>query len=178
MAHHYYLDCEFKGYQGPLISMSLVRNDGNSIYMLIQGEAVMFPAVGTKDMKLNFLTEPDDWVQNNVLNVIYDCPVIPSVVRPDEASRMLEAFFAFDPSPHIIADYPDDLKYLNELLLVGPGESINVPHMTQEWLRVDAYPIILIEGQSNEMAKQAVRHNAWWDAMALRYLITRKSYNE
>ena len=40
---------------------------------------------------------------------------------------------------------------------------VNIPHLSFEVHRVDAYPTAL---------PGAVQHNAWWDAMALRHLLT------
>jgi hypothetical protein len=44
-----------------------------------------------------------------------------------------------------------------------PGMMINIPRLSFEMFREDAYPTTL-EG--------AVQHNAWWDAMALRELLS------
>lgn len=156
---HYYLDCEHNQWKGQLISMALVRNDGASIYF------IMSSAYPVAQYEIN------PWVSENVMPILHKVPShIPvAVVSEEQATAMIEAFLTFDPSPHIVADYPDDLKYFNELLVKGPGKAINCPHMTQEWLREDAYPTLM---------PGAIRHNAWWDAMALRYLITRQSSDQ
>jgi hypothetical protein len=159
----YYIDSEFAGHQGKLISMALVREDGHFIYFVISDGLLNFKEDGTYDIIDKDKFSP--WVKENVLPILFSCPVTPqaALVTTADASRMIEAFLAYDPSPHIIADWPDDLKYFNELLITGPGTAITCPHMTQEWIREDAYPTCL-EG--------AIQHNAFWDAMALKHLLT------
>ncbi len=138
----YYIDCEFDGYRGPLLSMALVRDDGESRYWVA-------PPVTP-------ITDP--WVYENVVPIIYNCPAKP---WPNEAlSEMIQTFLDGDRNPVIIADWPDDIRYFCEAIITGPGEMIHVPGLTFEMHRVDAYPTTL-EG--------AVQHNAWWDAMALRH---------
>ena len=159
----YYIDCEFSGHKGRLISMALVREDGHFIYCVINDGLIKFKDDNTWEIILK--GDFDPWVEDNVLSVLFSCPVDAKscLVTTAEASAMIEAFLAYDPSPHIVADRPDDLKYFNELLITGPGEAITCPHMTQEWIREDAYPTRL-EG--------CIRHNAYHDAMALRHLLT------
>lgn len=151
----YYLDTEFNGFGGDLISLALVREDGRGLYTL-------------------YAQEPPytDWVKQNVLPYLYD---FPAGVYPIEAKRStgssigarercpttascLQEFFKGDPSPHVISDWPDDIKYLCQELITGPGRMIEVPHITFEVLRVDAWPFI----------PEARQHNAYWDALALK----------
>lgn len=156
---HYYLDCEFNGRNGGLLSLALIRGDGASIHMLLRSPLLVFDG----DTLVKPGPDMDTWVLDNVWKHLLNAPVKPAVVTELEAAVMIEAFFAYDNSPHIVADWPDDIKYLCDLLITGPGTAINSPHMTFEWIRVDSYPTRL-EG--------AVQHNAWWDAMALRHLLT------
>lgn len=171
---NYVIDCEFDGYQGELISMALVRNDGPSLYMVLNEGLITFSeedSLNNGKTKRNILghTVRDPWVVENVLPILFNCPVPVAFVTHAEMALAIEAFLAFDPSPHIVSDWPDDLKYFNEAIIKGPGSAIVCPHMTQEWLREDAYP---------SKMTVAVQHNAWWDAMALRFLITGKSWNQ
>ena len=48
-------------------------------------------------------------------------------------------------------------------MLTGPGTMIDIPCVTFEVHRVDAYPTDL---------PGAIRHNAWWDAKALQRKLT------
>lgn len=89
--------------------------------------------------------------------------VTPREVTREEASLRLDVYFAPDMAPHVIADWPVDIQHLCDLLITGPGTMIDIPGITFEVKRVDAYPTTLAG---------AVQHNAWWDAMALRHKLT------
>lgn len=141
----YTLDFEFDGYNGPLISMALVREDLVSMY------------VGFKD------TAPlakDTWVLKNVVPVLNSGPIPIRWRTNKEVQEDLEKFFANDPNPCVIVDWPDDVAYFSRLLLTGPGTMINISGIKFEVKRVDAYPTRL---------RGAVQHCAIWDAMALMY---------
>lgn len=142
----YYLDCEFDGYQGPLLSMGLVSETGESLYAVMD------------------IAPVDEWVIANVVPLMFACPLTKirfchTCAKSDDLSHMLNGYFRGDISPQIVADWPDDIKYLCAALITGPGTMINVPRMGFTIARVDAYPTTL---------KGAVQHNAWWDAQALR----------
>jgi hypothetical protein len=150
----YYIDCEFDGMGGPLLSMALVSETGKSLY------AVM-----------NF-TAKEPWVLENVVPLMVDCPLNQIQfcrlgAEPSDLAHMLQSYFLSDADPYVVADWPDDITYLCQAMLTGPGTMINVPGMKFAIKRVDAYPTTL---------KGAVQHNAWWDAMALRALFVGPEY--
>lgn len=152
----YYLDTEFNSLGGKLISMGLVRQDGKGLYLV-------YPR----------LPSYTPWVNKNVMPHLFDVPagIYPieatwsgsmhrSLVSvPNATGPLLQEFFKNDPAPHVITDWPDDIKYFCEELLVGPGLMVNVPRISFEVKRVDAWPFA-VEG--------ARQHNAYWDALALR----------
>lgn len=142
----YYIDCEFDAYCGPLLSIAIVREDGKSLYII-------------KDTKAS-----DRWVRDNVIPVMESTPVSAFQIYAHKViADMIEGFFADDTEIVIVADWPDDIKYFCQLVITGPGKMINIPGFQTKVVREDAYPTDL-EG--------AVQHNAWWDAMALRYKLT------
>lgn len=148
----YYLDTEFNEFGGELISLALVREDGHSLYLV-------YP-------------EPKDgygeWVKENVVPILSDLPSridrhYLTELQPQIAgARSIAKFFGDDPHPHIITDWPDDVRYFCQAIITGPGMMAAIDRLTFDIVRVDAYPTKL-EG--------AVQHNAWWDAMALRELL-------
>jgi hypothetical protein len=139
----YYLDTEFDGFGGDLISLALVREDGASLYRILKFSA------------------DDEWVLKNVVPILDSCPVRagPAISHAALAGA-IEDFLTGDPNPVIVADWPDDVAYFSKALITGPGTMIAIPRVTFEVRRVDAYPTTL---------HGAVQHNAWWDAMALRH---------
>jgi hypothetical protein len=147
----YYLDCEFNGLGGDLISLALVaQHRTGSVYSVLPS-----------------ISGYDPWVAANVLPILDAVPWHKgeeAFLRSTEAECRsdIERYLAGDRDPTIIADWPDDFAYFSRLVLTGPGTMIQVPRLTFVVERVDAYPTTL-EG--------AVQHNAWWDAQALRHLL-------
>jgi hypothetical protein len=141
----YYIDTEFDGFQGPLISMALVREDGRSLYFVIRDAAD---------------AAKDPWVVENVLPILKNCPEPPFFLDRGRAGAHVCLFLRGDTSPLIVADWPDDIRHLCDLLHYSPGEMLLPPGqgLRFEIKRVDAYPSLLPE---------AVQHNAWWDAVSL-----------
>lgn len=144
----YYLDTEFNGLGGDLISLALIREDGESGYWIVPCPA------------------PIPWVAENVLPVLYSN--VPDAINTTSETLPIDIaqFLNGDNKPVIIADWPDDIAYLCKALINGSlywdfpgGPMFGLPTMAFEAARVDAYPND-IEG--------CVQHNAWWDAMALR----------
>lgn len=144
-----FLDCEFNGFGGELISLALVPQSKwrPALYLVITDAA-----------------EPiDPWVRLNVLTVLDDVPGgvdVQRVSRPT-AARLLGDYLRADTTQTVIvADWPDDIALLCKLLMTGPGEMVATHQRIQfEMVRVNSYPTDVVG---------AVRHNAVWDAMALR----------
>lgn len=144
----YYLDTEFNGFGGELISLALVREDDDHIYLVNEG---------VYDMTL------DPWVRDNILPILNSSPTAPIHTTLRGMPYHIASFLRDDPNPVIITDWPDDIKYMCQHVITKPGEMVNIPQLTFHMVRVDAYPTNL---------KDAVQHNALWDAMALKDLLT------
>ncbi|WP_375188424.1 hypothetical protein [Sphingobium yanoikuyae] len=148
----YYLDTEFDGFGGPLLSMALVREDGESMYATMQHDPDKIR---------------DKWVKANVLPIMRSIPspfpgAVQLNIRPVELSSLIHWFMDGDREPHIITDWPDDVRYFCSAIITGPGQMIALPSLSFDVERVDAYPTSL---------PNAVQHNAWWDAKALQHKI-------
>lgn len=142
----YYLDCEFDGHNGPLLSVALIRDDGNSLYVRTTARA------------------SDEWVIENVEPLMpYHCAESIGMNVPSAGvGGWLRNFIGDDPAPVIIADSPVDIGRFCRALSTGEDgdwQSTGYPRMTFEVHNVDCYPTTL---------PNAVQHNAWWDAMALK----------
>lgn len=133
--------------------MAMVRDDGAELYLV----ASPFPFIGC---------EP--WVAENVIPIVFPegigCNGKAMAVSLKMFSPMIEEFMAGDANPVIIADWPDDIRYFCETIITDPGKMIDIPGITFEVHRVDAYPTDL---------PGAVQHNALWDARALRHKLQR-----
>lgn len=147
-ANRFYIDCEFDGHRGPLLSIALVKHDGDSLYITTTAEA------------------RDEWVIANVLPLLdsHDCRKVVRC-RVNEVGLVIRTFVTGD-HPIFVADSPVDIGRVCDALSTGINggwASAEYPCMTFEVHNIDCYPTTL-EG--------AVQHNAWWDAMALRQALT------
>ena len=138
----YFLDTEFNGMGGALISLALVSVDGHrELYLSLPCH------------------NPVPWVEANVIPVV-TCPGAYPKVRWDTAIPLnIFDFLREDSSPQIVADWPDDIAYFCKALITGPGQMVDIQRISFEIVRVDAYPTDL---------PGAIQHNALWDARALR----------
>lgn len=137
----YFLDTEFNGFYGELISLALVAEDGRELYVATD------------------CPHPEPWVGQNVIPIITARGAVPVYSDTGAWGRMIADFMSGDQRPWVISDWPDDLRHLCSLVITGPGEMVSLPSMDMSMLRIDAYPTTL---------KDAVQHNALWDARALR----------
>lgn len=145
----YYIDCEFDGHNGPLLSMAAVRSARDSLVIVTGDEA------------------QDPWVRENVLPIMHNDKADLTVFTSEsEVGKFLREFIGADPQPIIIADSPVDImRFCRAISTASDGgwASADYERMTFIVENVDCYPTDL---------PGAVQHNAWWDAMALRYKLT------
>ena len=145
----YFLDTEFNEFGGDLISLALVREDGESIYLV-------YPD----------LAEYGPWVKEHVVPFIWSIPSpLPGMAYKlgshEEGARRIAAFLADDVHPVIVTDWPDDIRYFCQAIITGPGMMVGLDNLVFQMVRINAYPTEVTD---------AVQHNAWHDAMALREL--------
>ena len=141
----YFLDTEYNGFGGALLSVALVPDDGSE----------EFYAVIAHDGPL------DPWVERHVVPFL---AMVPDPLQGPPLDRIAAAealahWLAHDPEPRIIADWPEDLAKLAMLLVVGPGQMVEMPNFSLEYLRLHGF---------STAANSAVPHNALHDARALR----------
>lgn len=139
----YFLDTEFNGMGGDLISLALVC--GNI------PDRELYAATSCPN--------PIPWVADNVMPIINCAKAMAMSCEPNQFGMLIAEFLSGDRGPVIVADWPDDIAYFCKALIVGPGQMVNIPMITFHVRRVDAYPTDLPD---------AVQHNALWDARALR----------
>jgi hypothetical protein len=134
----YFLDTEFNGFGGELISIALVPEDSS---LPPWYEAVT-------------CTAPTPWVESNVLPHLDTRPL----TRIEVADRFA-AYLLDDAAPLLVADWPEDISHAALLLVTGPGRMKPVRSLRFEL--VD--PVLVGWNKSS-----AVPHNAYHDAVALR----------
>jgi hypothetical protein len=141
----YFLDCEYDGFGGALLSFALVPEDGSEEYYAL----------------LDHQRPLSDWVERHVAPYFDTVPEMLrcSPRRPEEVARELSAWLAGLPEVEIIADWPEDLALFCRLLTTGSGMMVAVPPLTLRLLNLSGF---------STAANSAVPHNALHDARALR----------
>lgn len=140
----YFLDTEFNGFGGALISLALVPEHGDQDFYV----------------SLPLPDEIHPWVQQHVIPYLrFVPPGIDYQLSREHAAQHIEAYLAHDTDPVIIADWPEDLAHFCQLLVTGPGQMIGINGMHLE----------LVNGAGFSAAVNSkTPHNALHDAHALR----------
>ena len=134
----YFLDAEFNGFGGQLISLALVPLD--------QDAPPFYEVLAC--------TQPNQWVIDHVMPVLQKQPVS----RPDLILK-LTAYLKGDSEPVVTGDWPEDIAHLALLMLTGPGWRMPSPRLLFELLDLPLF---------DSVALCSVPHNAYHDAVALR----------
>ena len=109
-----WIDCEFNDFQGPLISMAIVAEDGREWY----------ESLGCDN--------PSPWVAANVMPIIGKEPVSREAMQ-SSLCKWLAQYEAI----HVIADWPEDIAHFCQTLITGPGYRLATPALTLEIVRID-----------------------------------------
>ena len=140
----YFLDTEYNGWGGELLSLALVPDDGEELYMTLDWSGTL-----------------DPWVERHVipyLDSVSEALRSPRMSRID-AAHTVAHYLAPDPEPLIVADWPEDIAQFAMLLLPSSGDIVDVPSLSFRFERLPGF---------STAANSRVPHNALHDARALR----------
>ena len=140
----YFLDTEYNGHGGELLSIALVPDDGDELYLTLKAEE---PLV--------------EWVERHVLPYLDTVPEqlsCPRLSRRD-AAQELERYLRHDDKALIFADWPEDIAQFCNLLITGPGDMVDLRHLNFQLAPMSNF---------STAAHSKVPHNALHDARALR----------
>jgi hypothetical protein len=140
----YFLDTEYNGWGGALLSLALVPDEGEELYVTLDWDGVL-----------------DPWVERNVvpyLDMVPHSLMSPRMSRAD-AARAVAHYLAGDADPVVVADWPEDIALFNALLVTGPGVMAEVPGLKFQFMSLIGF---------STAANSKVPHNALHDARALR----------
>ncbi len=144
-AMRYFLDTEYNGFGGALLSLALVPEDGSDeLYLTFALDGPVHP-----------------WVEQHVLPFVDHVPEalrLPRIGRV-QAAEVIAMFLGSDPDPEIVADWPTDIELFCGLLSVAPAKIADLP---RAWFR------LLTLNNFSTAENSAVPHNALHDARALR----------
>ena len=153
----YFLDTEYNGWGGALLSLALVPEDGGQeFYATLDWTGTLEP-----------------WVEQNVLPYLDSVPetlVSPRLARGDVARELSTwlmrehesqslANYPNETDLRVVADWPEDISQICDLLVIGPGSMVDVPPI--------AFELVHLPGFSTA-ANSKVPHNALHDARSLR----------
>ena len=145
----YFLDTEFNGFGGALLSLALVPEDGSEeFYVTLECQA-----------------ELDPWVERHVIPYL---DMVPEGLQGPRLTRLsaaeaLATWIAHDEAPDIVADWPEDIAQFSMLLVTGPGMMAPVPPLTLRLATLHGF---------SSATNSVVPHNALHDARALRDHVT------
>ena len=141
----YFLDCEYNGFGGALLSLAVVPEDGvEELYLTFDcGDPI----------------EP--WVERNVLPFVGQVPdaLKLSPMGREQAAQAIAMYLGQDPEPEILADWPTDIELFCGLLTFAPGRMVAIPETRFRLLNLGAF---------SPAENSAVPHNALHDARAFR----------
>ena len=140
----YFLDTEYNGVGGELLSLALVPDDGDELYLTLRTSEPLL-----------------DWVERHVVPYLDSVPeqlTCPRLPR-DQAAHALERYLRHDEEPLIFADWPEDIAQLCNLMITGPGDMVEVRDLTFRLMPMSNF---------STAANSKVPHNALHDARALR----------
>jgi len=140
----YFLDTEYNGVGGELLSLALVPDDGDELYLTLKPSGALL-----------------DWVERHVVPYLDSVPeqlFCPRLSKAD-AAHALERYLRHDDEPLILADWPEDIAHLCTLMITGPGQMIETRHVNFQLAPMSNF---------STAANSRVPHNALHDARALR----------
>jgi hypothetical protein len=143
-ALRYFLDTEYNGWGGALLSLALVPDDGEELYLTLDSTGPL-----------------EEWVERNVVPYFDMVPhslASPRMSRAD-AARMVAHYLAPDGDPLIVADWPEDIALFSALLVTGPAAMVDIPGLRFQFMRLSGF---------STAANSKVPHNALHDARSLR----------
>jgi len=140
----YFLDCEYNGFGGALLSIALVPEDGGEDFYAV----------------IPFAGELHPWVARHVVPYLKSVPA-PLYVELDAhaAAHELAAYLRTDPDAELVADWPEDIALVCRLLQLRDGEVVQMGGVRFRYLRTPGF---------STAANSRVPHNALHDARALR----------
>ena len=112
-----FIDCEFNGFGGALISMAIVAANGNEFYEVLP---------------LPLRADMHPWVQENVIPRLEKAPL-----SRLEFQNALHSFLkSYQNGFDLIADWPEDIKHFLDSIMTSPGMMMALPPFSMQ-LRSD-----------------------------------------
>lgn len=131
-----FLDTEFNGFGGELISIALVSECGRAEwYAVLRCE------------------EPTEWVAKHVIPVLGDAKTMGHRDAAQSMGKFLRPFNRIQ----VIADWPEDIKHFCDLLMSSPGQSVGLPASITMVIRCGLSPVSTTPHNALEDARALAR---------------------
>lgn len=101
-----FIDCEWNGFKGGLISMAIVDEAGDYFYEVLH------------------CPNPCDWVSQHVIPVLKKSPV-----ERSEFEESLRNFLSRYDEITLIADWPEDIAHFCQVIVTKPLSRMGLPRM-------------------------------------------------
>jgi hypothetical protein len=125
-----FLDCEFNGFGGELISLALVDENQQSFYEVLE------------------CPHPVPWVKDHVIPRLNQ----PSIPLKQFQSRLQIFLFQYE-YLEIIADWPEDFALFSRSLVLSAGKCIRTPPLTMQlWMEDPIETHVASENPHNALA--------------------------
>lgn len=141
----YWLDTEFNGFGGELLSVGLAAEAGEDYYVALPlpSEDRIHP-----------------WVARHVVPYLYTVPrELDNRLDRTAAAHDIARYLSNDPDPILIADWPEDIALFCRLLLIGTSDVVDLRRVGFDWHRTPGW---------STARNSKVPHNALHDARSLR----------
>lgn len=120
-----YIDGEWNGYGGELISMALLSRE------------TTYPHAINYFYEVLPCSNPIEWVSLNVIPALDQNPI-----TKEEFTEKLRVFLGQFDTVNIIADWPEDIAYFCNAIVTGPGQRIDTPPLSMEVHRIDTKSVL------------------------------------
>ena len=108
-----FLDCEFNGFGGELISLALVDENNQSFYEVLACQ------------------NPTPWVVEHVIPILNQAPI-----SLERFQKQLQNFLNQYDAIEIIADWPEDFALFSRCLIVSAGRCLSLPPLKMQlWMQ-------------------------------------------
>ncbi|RKG38937.1 3'-5' exonuclease family protein [Acinetobacter rongchengensis] len=108
-----FLDCEFNGFGGELISLALVDENNQSFYEVLACQ------------------NPIPWVVEHVIPILNQTPI-----SLEAFQKQLQKFLNLYDAIEIIADWPEDFALFSRCLIVSAGRCLSLPPLKMQlWMQ-------------------------------------------
>lgn len=140
-----FLDCEFNGFGGDLISLALVDENNQHFYEVLE------------------CADPITWVKDHVMPRLNQKPISLA-----QFQSHLQLYLSQYTSLEIVADWPEDFALFTRSLVLSAGKCIRTPPLTMQlWMQDPIETHVASENPHNALADAQALKLSYFNASKL-----------